>query len=82
MVFEVSFGKARCEARYGVSDAAVSGEHRNAADESSKTTEGRVLFRSDSVATLIRCAASHCEPLLVRTENLPGQMIPYGRNML
>ncbi len=82
MGFEVSFGKARCEARYD-----VSGEQRNAADEPSKPTEGRVLSRLGCVAALIRCGGircttSHYEPRLVRTENLPGQMIPCDRNML
>lgn len=38
MGFEVSFDKARCEARCG-----ASGEQRNAADEPSMPTEGRVL---------------------------------------
>jgi len=69
MTTEVSFGKACCAARYG-----ISGKQRNVADEPSVATEGRDLIRPDSVVPLNRCAASLCGPRLGRTEKLSGQM--------
>lgn len=73
----VSFGKAGCAARCG-----ASGKQPNAADEAPLPTEGRALSRLGYVATLIRCAASHCALRLARPRKSLGQMAPFGRNML
>ena len=88
MGFEVSFGKARCAARYGGIRYGgiryggiryggirygVSGKHRNAADEPSKPTEGRVLSRSDSVAALIRCGGIRCGGIRIALRTAPCQ---------
>ena len=61
---------------------AASGKPCTAPGRRSRATAGRVLLSGGFVVSLERCPASPCGPRLATGQNIPCQMVLFGRKVL